>query len=205
MAKSARDREDRAIEQPPREFPLAAGVVRVAVVRAPIAAGVFVLAGVTLVLLLLLVVLPSAVAPVINHLLWAALFTILAAVRLLRVVWPQLRQDGPARLVVDQDGLTMVADGERTHLAWKSVKWVGVTHGVPPRKQSPTLVVWPKAKAEPPAESGRRGWLPIRYQPHPRWFPQLGLVRVIDLALLRASESEVTEAVMQVAGRRWRR
>jgi hypothetical protein len=108
--------------------------------------------------------------------------------------------------VVDADGIEVVAEGVSTRLAWADIVRVGARTGVPPARGNLMLVAELAPGVEPPPQGERVVLLRVLmrwYEPQPRFYRHLGLVRLFDLNLLD-DPGAVAEAIDRYSGGRWR-
>lgn len=186
-------------------FPVEVDFRWVVLATVPVSAMMAALVSLCLVVSLLMPLSTSAPAPSAWFFGYLALLGLPFAVRIAWVAYRirrEWRRSGPPRLEVDVDGLTVLADRRRTRIPWPDIAWLTVTTGIPPRRNAPTLVVGPSSGASLPPVGYR--WIILHwYEPHPRWYPHLRVVRVFDLALLSDQDAVVT-AILRYAAGKWR-
>lgn len=186
-------------------FPVRVGPRWVWLATVPVSVTMTAIVGLCLVASVMMALSPSAAVPPAGFLAYLAVLGSPFAVRIAWVAYRirrEWRRSGPPRLEVDVDGLTVLADRRRTRIPWPDIAWLTVTTGIPPRRNAPTLVVGPSSGASLPPVGYR--WIILHwYEPHPRWYPHLRVVRVFDLALLSDQDAVVT-AILRYAAGKWR-
>lgn len=190
-------------------FPARIGPLWTLAATRPVPTAMTAFVGVCLILLLLFALMPSGAEPPLALLLWLGLLGAGFGAWTGSVGWrcrQQHRWYGPPRLVVDADGIEVVAEGVSTRLAWADITRVGARTGAPPARDHLMLVaeLTPGADAPPQGERVALPRMLMRwYEPQPRFYRHLGLVRLFDLDLLD-DPGAAAEAVHRYSGGRWR-